>query len=123
MAAMHWGVRMHIWFGLMTVNPSVDITASESSGSRSLVSGSRSPENSDVTFKFSLSKRSEDFKIEDVKHNCTRFDFLGMKSTYYLTCSYSKGLQISVHVKENSFTDVKSGEPNTRSEQFLVSMS
>ena len=39
----------------------------------------------DVTFKFVISKRTEDFKAADITHNCARSKFLGLSLTL-LTC-------------------------------------
>jgi len=120
MALSQAGRRLYVWLGLWSLNPSVHITASDSSGNTVYSDGHAA---TGVTFKFALSKRTEDFRRDHITHsNCVNPKFMGMKDTYYLTCSHSKGLVISVHVAENKFSDMRTGEPNTASSKFVVVM-
>ena len=42
-------------------------------------------------FKFQLSGKSFNFNEQAVTHNCEKFKFLGMKTTFYLECEHSPG--------------------------------
>eukprot|EP00658_Telonema_sp_P-2_P005711 TRINITY_DN12158_c0_g1_i1.p1 TRINITY_DN12158_c0_g1~~TRINITY_DN12158_c0_g1_i1.p1 ORF type:complete len:188 (+),score=23.39 TRINITY_DN12158_c0_g1_i1:208-771(+) len=79
-AAIRASYQWRAWLGLESVNSSVYITAKAADGGALRSGGSTQ---GGVTFIFALTGRSEDFTVADVEHNCTRFRFLGMKSTYY----------------------------------------
>ena len=99
--------------------PSVVIIATDASGA-ALVSGGRT--DSAVTFKFSLSGKSFDFREDAITHNCGRSRFLGMKTTFYLQCEHEPGAELAVTVAANVFTVTGRQGTNTASEPFTLTM-
>ena len=99
---------------------SVTITATDSVGAPVAANGYTSTE---VTFKFTLSGKSLDFREGLVQtDNCKSPRFLGMKTTFYLLCAYNPGKTVSVSVPENTFTVTNRPSANARSESFAIGM-
>ena len=101
-----------------TTAPTVTITATESSGV-ALASGDGTAFS--VLFKFTLLESSETFALEDVTENCPSKSFWGDKALYYMNCSHTDSLSLSVNVAINTFTDL-GGTQNSASSTFTLTM-
>ena len=118
--------QLRVLLGLEAAKASVVITATES-GPDGAALDNGGATGKDVVFMFSLSGRSKDFQVEDVRHNCGgRSRFLGMKSVYYLECFRGEekvtgsALQlITVWVEANAFR--VEDKTNGASEAFTLS--
>lgn len=109
-----------ISLGILSESPSVTITATSDITGGALRSGTST--SGDVTFKFTLSGKSNDFGLGDVTHNCANYSFLGMKTTYYLQCAYSPGHLVQVSVDAKTFKVHGRVEYNSASEKFYLEM-